>query len=173
MRFLPGIAIFVSLAAAGVSARQNSAGPARPAPAKAAEDVGRTAKPNSAVHLLPGYKMRVFSGIDSEAGPIREPGGPTNDVEFGCGLGNRAAAIDPSQVLWREEQTMNGQRVGCVFTRSDHFIVSFVSGHLANFSARIRDQKDLAEVLLMALSFDLDEEQGYELDPRARAAPAK
>jgi hypothetical protein len=59
----------------------------------------------------------------------------------------------------------------CVFPGSNHIIVSFGPGRLANFSARISNQKDLAEVLLMALSFD--EEHGYAVDPRALVAPAK
>jgi hypothetical protein len=171
MRFLPGIAIFFLLAAAGVSARQNSAESARPAPARAGEDVGKTARPDSRIHLLPGHKMPVFSGIDSAAGKIWQPGGLTIDAQFGRGFGNRAAAIDQSQGLWREQQTIKGQRVGCAFTRSNDHIVSFVSARLARGSARIRDQKDLAEVRLTALRFD--EEHGHVADPRAMAAPAK
>jgi hypothetical protein len=171
MRFLAGIAIFFLLAAAGVSARQNSAESARPAPARAPEDVGKTAKPISGVHLLPGHKMQAFSGIDSAAGKIWQPGGPTVAAQFGCGFGSRAAAIEQSQGLGREQPTIKGQRVACAFTRSNDLIVSFVCARRAHCSARIRDQKDLAEVRLTALSFD--EEHGYVADPRTLAAPAK
>jgi hypothetical protein len=75
MRFLPGIAIFFLLAGAGVSARQNPAAPASTAPASPAADVGKTAKPNSAIDRLPGSKMQLFWGIDSAAGKIWQPGG--------------------------------------------------------------------------------------------------
>jgi hypothetical protein len=80
--------------------------------------------------------------------------------------GNRAASIDHSQVRWREQQTMKSPPGMFVFTRSNYILVSFGPGHLANFSARIRDQKHLAEVLRMALSFD--EELGRGRSTSAR-----
>jgi hypothetical protein len=51
---------FLMLARTGVSARQNSPAPSSAAPASPAEDVRKTAKPNPAIGLLPGYKTRVF-----------------------------------------------------------------------------------------------------------------
>jgi hypothetical protein len=182
MRFLPGIAIFSLLAGAGVSARQNPAAPR---------------EPGSGQPRRRYWQDRQTKFCDRSAARIQDAGVLRDRLcrreKYGnrvarrsmassvAASGTKAASIDRSQVRWREEQTIRGQRVVCVFTRSNPVIVSFgprsffpgalAPGTWPNFSARIRVQKDLAEGLLMAPSFD--EEHGYVVDPRALVAPAK
>jgi len=112
-----------------------------------------TSNPPSPLALLPGYKIQISGGIDSSAGKIWKAGGLTIDVEFCCGFGNKAESFDKRQVLWREDQTIGGQPVVCVFTKSRELIVSY-SRRSANFRAKIRNQKDLSEMLLMVLTYD-------------------
>src|SRR5712672_3296483 len=79
----------------------------------------------SPVVLPAGYKIQVIPGIDSAGGKIWKDGGLTIEMELCCGFGNAAESIDKSQVLWRQEQTFNGQPVVCVYTKSKELIVSF------------------------------------------------
>jgi hypothetical protein len=89
-------------------------------------------------------------------------------MELCCDFGNAAESIDKSQVLWREEQTINGQRVVCVYTKSKELIVSFPK-LVANFRAKIRNQNELAAMLLIVLTYE--PHQGYAADPGAIVPP--
>ncbi len=116
----------------------------------------------SPVVLLSGYKVQIIPGIDSSGGKIWKERGLTIEIELCCGFGNAAESVDKSQILWREEQTFNGQRVVCVYTRSKHLIVSFPK-LITNFRAKIRNPNELTEMLLMVLTFE--PQQGYVTAP--------
>ena len=120
--------------------------------------------------LLPGYKMQISAGIDSSAGKIWKDGGPTIDVEFCCGFGDMAESIDKRQVLWREDQMIDGQPVACVYTKSRELIVSYPR-RAANFRAKIRNEKDLSEMLLMVLTYD--PYKAHSVEPGAIVASPK
>jgi hypothetical protein len=126
------------------------------------------ASSRSPVALLSGYKVQVIPGIDSSGGKIWKERGLTIEMELCCGFGNAAESVDKSQILWREEQTFNGQRVVCVYTRSKDLIVSFPK-LVTNFRAKIRNPNDLTEMLLMVLTFE--PQQGYATDPGAIVPP--
>lgn len=123
----------------------------------------------SPVNLLPGYKIQIFPGLDSAAGRIWKDGGLEIEIEMCCGFGNAADSVPKSRLAWREQQTTHGQLVVLVFTKANELIVSYPK-LVTNFRTKTRNSRDLAEALLIALSYD--ETQGYPVDPKAVAPPA-
>jgi hypothetical protein len=115
----------------------------------------------SPIGLLPGYKVQLVSGIDTGGGTIWKDGGPK--IEFNCcgHFGVEADGIDKREVVWRKEQVLNGQPVICVYTKSKRLIVSIPRQNV-NFEGTIRSQEDLADMLLMVLTYG---SQGYPVEP--------
>lgn len=119
------------------------------------------------VQLLPGFKWTFIRGIDSGGGMISNKDGLNIEVEFCCGFANEAEEVSKKLVLWREEQTVNGERVLVVFTKSRELIASFPIGtaRATNFRAKIHNQKEMAETLLMVMTYR------PPLRPRLPASP--
>lgn len=107
------------------------------------------------VKLLPGFKWTLIPGIDSPGATISNNDGLEIGVELCCGFGVETEDVSKSMVLWREEQTVNGERVLLVFTKSKELIVSFPlsTAKAINFHAKIHNQRDMAEMLLMVLTY--------------------
>jgi len=129
---------------------------------------GNTAKENhslpSPIRLLPGYHAEIVSGWEGGAGgKFTKQGGPSIDFQMSLHTESAVESIDKAQVVWREEQTVNGQHVVCVYTRSRELVITFPS-FVANFRTKIRNEQDLAETLLMVLTFDPF--HGYSTDPK-------
>jgi hypothetical protein len=116
----------------------------------------------SPVRLLPEYKIRWASDIDSWGGTIWNDAGLKIVFHHDLYGGVLADQVDKNEVVWQAEQQVNGQQVICVYTKSNHFIVS-IPKLVVNFEADIRSQKDLTEMLLMALTWDLT--HGYPVAP--------
>jgi hypothetical protein len=130
-------------------------------------------KLSSPVLLLPRYKIEIVSGFEGGyGGRILKDGGLV--IEFGQGQydGIAADSVDYRQLLWRTEQSVNGKRVICVYTKSNELVITFPpsSSWPANFRAKIRSQQDLAEMLLMVLTFD--PRHGYPVDPSVVVSPS-
>jgi hypothetical protein len=71
------------------------------------------------------------------------------------------------QVVWRRDEKIGDREFISIYTRSDELVIG-VGGHWpppANFRAKTRNQQELAEVLLMFLSYDPF--HGYNADPSA------
>jgi hypothetical protein len=119
----------------------------------------------SPVQLLPGYKLQIVPGVEGSGGTIWKRGGPTIGFNLPqCCFGNIADSIESTSVLWRQEQIINGQKVICVFTKSHELVITFPKS-LSNFQANVRNQQELAEILLMVLTYD--PYKGYQVDPSA------
>jgi len=58
----------------------------------------------------------------------------------------------------------------CTYTRSHELIVSFHPSLTANFRAKIHNQQELADMLLMVVTFNLE---GYPFDPASIATISK
>jgi hypothetical protein len=54
---------------------------------------------------------------------------------------------------WRKKQLINGQQAVFVFTKSRRLVVSFPESH-ANFYATVRNESELADMLLMLATFE-------------------
>jgi hypothetical protein len=66
------------------------------------------------VQLLPGYRVKAGASIDSWGAKIWKDSGLT--IEFSQGLHEEVEAdsVDSKDVVWRDEQLVNSQRVICV-----------------------------------------------------------
>ena len=107
----------------------------------------------SPIELLPGYRMNWVPGIDTAGGTISKTSGIRIYVLLSGGSASQADLVAAKDVVWREDQVVNGRRVICVFTKSNDLVISFPQ-QVANFRAHIRNQQDLAEMLLMVLTYD-------------------
>jgi len=122
----------------------------------------------SPVRLLPGYKIEMMSGFEGGlGGKISKDSGPTIDFGEGQHEGNSADSVNKDELLWRTEQIVNGKHVICAYTKSSELVITLPpsSSWPANFRSKIRNQQDLAEMLLMVLTFEPN--QGYPVEPDA------
>ena len=55
-------------------------------------------------------------------------------------------------MVWRTEQVIGGERVVCIYTKSNELLIAF-PGELANFYATVRNQRDVADMMLMVLTY--------------------
>lgn len=115
----------------------------------------------SPVLLLEGYKyQRTGVGLEGgKSGKIWKDGGVTIDYDEGIYNENEAAAVKPKEILWRNTQFINNRRLECVYTKSHEFVATLQAS--TNFSAKIRNQQELADMLLMVVTF---KHEGYPLD---------
>jgi hypothetical protein len=106
------------------------------------------------IALLDGYRVEMAPhGTDSFGGKIFKEGGLTIYYDNLVNAGTRVN--DPSLVkktLWRKEQTLDGHRVILVFTKDNQLTISFPDWQ-ANFFGKVRSQQDVADMLLMVLTY--------------------
>jgi hypothetical protein len=116
------------------------------------------------LQLLPGYKVFSGSGIDSSSAKIWRDGSVTIELSQGLYVGVDVDSIRKEDVAWREEQIVNGERVICVYTKSNEFVVS-IPRLAVNFRGHIQNQQEIAEMLLMVLTYE--PRHGYAVEPGA------
>lgn len=113
--------------------------------------------------LLPGYVHERLQGIDSivgrivkkeglsisyEIGHVPKPGGPV----FGGSFSDYPKNTPADQRLWYKEQTIAGREIHTALTKTKTLMVSFPASGI-NFSTAIKSEEDVAEALLLILSF--------------------
>jgi hypothetical protein len=128
------------------------------------------------IRLLEGYSIKQQQSVDAQSWTIEKSGGPKIHFEAGPSEGS---AIDPKRkerYSWYREQTVNGYEVRFALTKrgiktrwDDEFdpnsepggtlFITFLlegenSSHTADFTVKTRNDQDLADVLLMVLTFD-------------------
>jgi hypothetical protein len=124
------------------------------------------------IQLLPGYTAKGHESIDSSAWTIEKPGGLTIEFKMGVGAGFLANPKFMKQYSWYAEQIVNGHRINMALTKPGQItiyspprmesgtilLVSFPIGPTyqtaANFSAKVSNQRDVAEMLLMVLTYN-------------------
>lgn len=106
------------------------------------------------IKLLPGYTHTSVRPIDSAyAGRIWKPHGLVIGYDIGMAAGHYETSLGwTSRAEWKLDQVMNGKRVVCIFTKSHELLIAFPDD-LANFTAKIRTKRDLAEMMLMVLTY--------------------
>jgi hypothetical protein len=114
------------------------------------------------VRLLPEYKVVASAGIDTWGATISKEGGVKIELYQGLHVGVAADSVETKDVAWREEQVVNGQQVICVYTKSNDLVIS-IPKLIANFQSHIRSQQDLADMLLMVLTYEPT--HGYPVEP--------
>jgi hypothetical protein len=130
----------------------------------AAQDAARP--PPGNIKLLPGYVHEPKQGFDSIVGLIEKKGGLTIMYEIGrvakpgaLALGgdfsDRAKNLKEIQRQWYKEQTIAGQAVHIAMAKDGGLYVSFPESGV-NFSVMIKTAEDVADALLMILSYQAE-----------------
>jgi hypothetical protein len=122
--------------------------------------------PPGGIHLLEGYRHTKMMGEDTPGGQIR------NDrivINYEAGGGVFAAADWPSRTEWKWSIVQKrGDREITIFVNHENDLyISFRATKTraaANFAASVQSPQDVAEVLLMVLTYD-DEPQHPSTQP--------
>lgn len=133
----------------------------RPASGQSTSVTQGASAARSPVVLLPGYRIQIVKGIDTFGAVIWKEHGMAIDFSRGMYLEDPVSSEKESHILWKQEQSINGKKVQCVYTKSHQLIVNFPELH-AYFYARIHSRQELAEMLLMTVTYDIHE---YPVDP--------
>ena len=130
------------------------------------------------IKLLPGYRAKRGRAVDATVWTIERDGGPGIHFEAGPSEGS----INPTEqgiYAWYREQTISGFKVRLAFikpglkTRFEPenrrgmkpggvLVVTFMldkehPDHTANFTAKVANVEEMADVLLMVLTFNPSE----------------
>ncbi len=119
--------------------------------------------------LLPGYRVSVSYGLDTWGAKIWKDGGVTIEFVNGLHVGVEADSVEKGGVTWREEQFVNSQRFICVYRKANDLVVS-IAQLAVNFRGHIRNQQDLAEMLLIVLTYEPT--HGYRFEPGTVVIPS-
>ena len=106
------------------------------------------------LRLLDGYQHKAEAAEDSAAGKIWKEGGITIHYDIGRLAGQ---CVDPARrcdYAWFREQQVNGHTVYSARTKDGQVLVTFPGAEPANFYADCRSQDDVADMLLMVLTYD-------------------
>jgi hypothetical protein len=114
--------------------------------------VAKADPPPGSIQLLPGYQHKTERGIDTAVGRIWKDGGITITYDIGMFAGMYASPHQKDQYEWYKEQSINNQTVRIALTKARQLRVSFVEAH-ASFLAIIAKEEDLADALLMILTY--------------------
>lgn len=113
-------------------------------------------RPPGGIRLLGGYVHETLQGKDSRVGRISKKGGMTIKYDIGKLAGNYALSQSKS-AQWFREQRVARQLVQIAFSKEGTVYITFPRA-AANFFASVKTPSDMADVLLMVLTFT-DEEQ--------------
>jgi hypothetical protein len=104
--------------------------------------------------LLPGYQHEKLQGIDTRVGKIKKNDGLTVEYDIGKLAGNYAESMKGQEkdLLWYKEQTVHGRKVQVAFGKDRTLYVTFPETH-ANFFGKIKSDAELADMLLMVLTY--------------------
>jgi len=105
-----------------------------------------------AIRLLEGYQHETFQGIDTQVGRLWKNGGPEVHYDIGALAGNHARQTEMRR--WSKRQTVGANSFTLTMRTDDSLVLTF-DKNTANFFIRgIRTQEELAEVLLMLLTYN-------------------
>jgi hypothetical protein len=129
-----------------------------------------------AIEVLDGYSIKKESAVDAITWTIQKSGGLSIHFEAGFSEGLWADPKDSQSYSWMRIQRVNGYKVIFALVRpglktrwepkndlrlppGNILLVTFIlddehSFHTANFSAKIGSDQDLADVLLMVMTFN-------------------
>jgi len=131
--------------------------------------------PYGGVKLLEGYRYKRSRSVDTINGLIYKEGGLS--IEFESGI-SEGYAVDPKELknyIWYREQEINGHKVFLALTQSGvgtrwepekprrsgsrHILIVTFPGKFgpmdaANFHAEVLNDTEIADMLLMVLTFD-------------------
>ncbi len=109
----------------------------------------------SGIQLLEGYQHRSLPGMDTTIGVIWKDGGPRIDYEIGA-LGPREAREyrQTHKSIWGTTVKVRDMSFDFVLDADQDILVATIG--YANFTARnVKSRRDLSEVMLMIMTYDL------------------
>ncbi len=128
------------------------------------------------IQLLDGYSVNRTRAVDAAAWTIEGKNGFEIQFEAGPNEGSWAERRDQNEYSWYREQMIHGYDVRFAVVKAglktqwepnesrglapgNILLVTFLlegseSDHTANFSAKVADQRELADALLMVVTFD-------------------
>jgi hypothetical protein len=126
--------------------------------------------------LLEGYSMKRGSAVDADAWTIEKRGGLKISFEAGPNEGSWADPKERDKYSWYREQKVNGYTARFALIKhglktqwepgdsrglppGNILLASFLlegdkSSHTANFSAKVANSHEIADALLMVMTFD-------------------
>jgi hypothetical protein len=113
----------------------------------------------SPVRLLPGYTIELGSGAEGQiGGSIKNKNGLAISFHsFDMYSKDAVTLVKQSDIAWRSQQIIGGRSLTMVCTRANDITITLGDG--TNFGARIRTSQEMADLLLMAVTYD--EKKGY------------
>jgi hypothetical protein len=129
------------------------------------------------IKLLDGYKIKKGRAVDAATWTIYKEGGLTIEFEAGMNEGLWADPKEKDKYVWYREQNVNGHKVMLALIKpglktvwepdkprsteaGNILLVTFPLGiqadNTANFKAEILNEGELADALLMILTFNPD-----------------
>ena len=132
-------------------------------------------QPYGNLTLLSGYKYKRSTTFDTINGVIYREGGLNIEFESGISEGYAVKSADQNKYIWYRTQTINGHNVLLALTKpgvatkwepAKHrgpkpmnilmvtFPGTFSPMDAANFHAEVLDEQEIADMLLMVLTFD-------------------
>jgi hypothetical protein len=118
----------------------------------ACSQIAKADPPPGKMQLLPGYTHKSEQGIDTRVGKIFKNGGITINYDIGELAGLYTSPDGKDEYEWYKEQKMNTQTVRIALTKKRELRVTFVEATV-NFFGTVPTEQDLADALLMVLTF--------------------
>lgn len=127
------------------------------------------------ITLLRGYSLQRTDDGDTFSATIKKVGRPTIEFEAGPSAGPWVDSRNIQTFSWYQEQVINGRKVRIALTKpgvrtpwepegtkvpGNVLLVTIMlgkdnEGFAANFSSKVRTSQDIADLLLMAVTFDI------------------
>ncbi|HSK72539.1 MAG TPA: hypothetical protein VK892_12620 [Pyrinomonadaceae bacterium] len=129
----------------------------------ASAQVGKSKKlstppPPCGIKLLDGYVHVPLRGIDSWVGRIKKEGRLTITYDIGYLAGEYVNhCLWDNSCLWYKEQQFNGGLVKIALGSNEAIYATFPKTY-ANFYAEVKTQEDIAEFLLIIMTYDETQE---------------
>jgi hypothetical protein len=108
--------------------------------------------PPGGIELLSGWSHRQEQGIDTLVGTIWRADGLKIGYDIGFLAGHHASNTD-RPLLWTKKQIVHGYPVQ-ITLRPNRFLEILFFDDSANFSAQVKTEQDVTEVLLITLSYN-------------------
>jgi len=128
------------------------------------------------INLLEGYSVKRVSAVDAAAWTIEKHGGLHISFEAGANEGSWADPKEIDRYSWYREQKVNGYIARFALVRAglktqwepndsaglspgNILLVTFLidglrSNHTANFASKVTNSQEIADALLMVMTFD-------------------
>lgn len=110
--------------------------------------------PPGRIKLLDGYTHFREQGIDTSVGRIKKEGGLDIAYDIGhlAGEYTNTCVRDKNNCVWFKEQKLELEVVKIALTKDGEIIATFPKT-TANFFARVKSQEDIADFLIMILTY--------------------